>query len=129
MRVVSRVVLGLAAFLVTVGLVYEVTSRERAGGSLILGAAVGFAYIGLVLRAAGRAVEESENGDGPPRPELEHVWPTIWPFGISLAAVALVVGVVIEQKMLILIGAGFFVGSCLGWFVDIRRQKSHAKHS
>jgi hypothetical protein len=129
MRIVSRVTLGLATFLATAGLIYQVTSRERAGGSLMLGAAVGFAYIGLVLRAAGRAAEGGDSGEEGGPAELDHVGPTIWPFGFSLAAVALVVGVVIEQKVLIAVGIALFVGSSLGWFVDVRRQRSHAKRS
>src|SRR5205823_7747607 len=110
------------------GLAYNVTAFEHAGGTLVLGASVGFAYIGLVLRAAARKAERSlaEEAAGHGPVELDHVGPTIWPFSFSLAAVGLVLGVVIDSKFLIAVGAALFAGSSVGWFLDVRKQHGHA---
>jgi hypothetical protein len=133
MKVASSVALALAAFLAVDGLVYNLTAYEHAGGSMILILAFAFAYIGLVLRAAARKAEralaEEAGGGGSEGPaELDHVGPTIWPFGFSLAALGLVVGVVIDAKVITAVGAALFAGSSVGWFLDVRRQHRHASH-
>jgi hypothetical protein len=121
MKVVSTVVLRLAAFLAAAGLVYAVTAREPAGSSLILVGAAAFAYVGMILRTAAR--EAGGQADESPA-EPEHVGPTIWPFAFSIAAIGLVLGVVVARWLLIL-GSGVFVASAIGWAVDVRRQ--HAR--
>jgi len=121
MRVASQVVFRLAAFLAASGLVYAVTAREPAGGSMILVAAAMFTYVGLVFRAAVR--EAGADASEAPA-ETEHVGPTIWPFVFSVAAVGLVLGIVVARWLLVL-GSTVFVASAVGWFVDVRRQ--HAR--
>jgi hypothetical protein len=117
MRVVSTVVLRLAAFLAVAGLVYAVTAREPAGSSLVLVGAAAFTYVGLILRAAaGGAVEQADEPSEP-----EHVGPTIWPFAFSIAAIGLVLGIVVARWLLIL-GSAVFVASAIGWAMDVRRQ-------
>jgi hypothetical protein len=121
MKVVSTVVLRLAAFLAAAGVVYAVTAREPAGSSMILVGAVAFGYVGLILRAAVRGAggEADES-----RAEPEHVGPTIWPFVFSIAAIALVLGVVVARWLLV-VGSAVFVASAIGWAVDVRRQHAH----
>jgi hypothetical protein len=127
-KVAAQVVFRLAAFLVVAGLVYAVTSREPAGGALILVTAVCLTYVGLILRAAVRgAGPEAQEADAGPKDaaaETEHVGPTIWPFAFSVAAIGLVLGIALA-RWLIFVGAALFVMSALGWFVDVRRQHSH----
>jgi hypothetical protein len=132
MKVASLVVFRLAAFLAAAGLVYAVTSREPAGGSLILVAAVCFAYVGLILRAAVRgadpAAEQAQGRKEEPVEEAEHVGPTIWPFAFSLAAIGFVLGIVVA-RWLLFAGAALFLVSSMGWFVDVRRQHAHGHGS
>jgi Cytochrome c oxidase subunit IV len=127
-RVASQVVFRVAAFLVVAGLVYAVTSHERAGGALILATAVCLAYVGWILRAAVRGArpeaQEADTGPKDAEAETEHVGPTIWPFAFSLAAIGLVLGIALA-RWLLFVGAALFVMSAVGWFVDIRRQHSH----
>jgi len=128
MRVAALVVFRLAAFLAAAGLVYAVTSHEPAGGSLVLVAAICFAYVGLILRAAvrgaGPEAQEAEAAEEGAEAEMEHVGPTIWPFTFSLAAIGFVLGIVVAHWLLIA-GATLFVASAAGWFVDVRRQHQH----
>jgi hypothetical protein len=124
-KITSVVVFRLAAFLGVAGLVYVVTAREPAGGSLILVAAASFTYIGLILRAAVReAAQEGEReaeAGQEGTAESIHVPPTIWPFAFSLAAIGFVLGIVVAGCLLVA-GAAVFVASTVGWFVDVRRQ-------
>src|SRR5439155_23791428 len=110
------------------GLVYAVTSHEPSGGSLILVAAVCFAYVGLILRAAVRnaepASEQAQGRKEEPAEEEDHVGPTIWPFAFSLAAIGFVLGIVVARWLLVA-GVALFVVSAAGWFVDVRRQHTH----
>ncbi len=128
MRVAALVVFRLAAFLAAAGLVYAVTSHEPAGGSLVLVAAICFAYVGLILRAAvrgaGPEAQEADAAEDGAEAEMEHVGPTIWPFAFSLAAIGFVLGLVVARWLLVA-GAAMFVASAVGWFVDVRRQHQH----
>jgi hypothetical protein len=131
-KVAALVVFRLAAFLAAAGLVYVVTAREPAGGSLILAAAAAFIYVGLILRAAVREADSTTRegkGDGEGRHEEDvHVGPTIWPFAFSLAAIGLVLGIVVARWLLIA-GGAVFLASTVGWFVDVRRQHLHSHGS
>jgi hypothetical protein len=124
-KITALVIFRLAAFLGIAGLVYVATAREPAGGSLLLVAAASFTYVGLILRAAVREAEhasgEAEGPEKEPAAEDAHVGPTIWPFAFSLAAIGFVLGLVVT-RWLLLAGAGMFVASTVGWFVDIRHQ-------
>jgi hypothetical protein len=121
MKVVSTIVLRLALFLAAAGIVYAITAREPAGSSMILVGAAAFAYVGLILRAA--VGEAGDEADEPPA-DPDHVGPTIWPFVFSVAATALVLGVVVARWLLI-VGSAVFVASAIGWAVDVRRQHAH----
>jgi hypothetical protein len=131
MKTASRAVFGLSAFLATAGLIYVVTSRERTGGTLLLMTSVAFAYVGVILRGVARRAqpreEEGASQAEETAPELEHVGPSIWPFGYSVAAVAMAAGLVVA-RWLVAVGAVLFLTATIGWFIDIRRQHQHAQH-
>ncbi len=128
MRVGMRIGFGIALALLAAGIVYAFTAHEREGAVLLLLCAVAFAYVGLVLRRAVRAPASPEESSGPARPAGQHsgepetVEPSIWPFVFSVAALALVVGVVGAHWVLIP-GGIVFVGAAAGWFTDIGRQR------
>jgi Ca2+/Na+ antiporter len=132
MKVASLVVFRLAAFLTAAGLVYAVTSHEPTGGSLVLVAAVCFAYVGWILRAAVRdadpAAVEAKGRKEEPAEETDHVGPTIWPFGFSLAAIGFVLGIVLF-RWLLGVGVALFLASAAGWVMDVRRQHAHGHGS
>jgi len=130
MRMVSRVALFLSVFLLGAAGVYWFTAHEPMGGSLLLIASISFGYISLVTRGAARRAEQVAGGQqlaalAQADEEVElHVVPTIWPFGFSVAAVALVLGLVVAHWLLIL-GGVLFVAAAVGWFNDVRRQHEH----
>jgi Cytochrome c oxidase subunit IV len=119
----ARVVLGLAVFLVAAGVIYGSTSHEYVGTSLFLVAAAGFAFIGLFVRRSVR-VAAREDMSAEHAEEEPHVAPTIWPFVLSLAGVALVLGAFVS-KWLLAVGAILFVIAGIGWFADVGRQWGH----
>ena len=136
MRLATRILFGLSGFLLVAAAVYWTMSytgtaqnRDPAGPALLAVAAVGFGYTGLVLWAAGRradreaAAEHAAPGAGPAA--VAHVPPTIWPFGFSVAALALVVGAVVATKVLVPLGLALFAAAAAGWFADVRRTARH----
>jgi hypothetical protein len=135
MRLATRLLFGLSVFLLVAAAVYwtmgytgTARNRDPAGPALLAVAAVGFGYTGLVLwRAARRADREAaaEAAPGAERAAVVHVPPTIWPFGFSLAALALVVGAVVAGRVLVPLGLALFVASAAGWFADVRRTTRH----
>jgi hypothetical protein len=130
MKVVSRVAFFLSVFLLGDAGVYWFTAHEPTGASLLLIASIAFGYISLITRGASRRAERvagSQQLAGPHQAEEEeeHIVPTIWPFGFSLAAVALVLGVVV-QRWLLVVGGLLFAASAFGWFNDVRHQHVHA---
>jgi hypothetical protein len=118
----ARIALGLALFLVAAGLVYGITSKEYIGASLLLIAAAGFAFMGLVIRRAMRASAAGEHEGEEVEP---HVGPTIWPFVLSLAAVVVGMGTIITP-WLIVVGAAILAVAAVGWFADVGRQWEHS---
>jgi hypothetical protein len=129
-RLFIRLVYGLSGFLVLAAAVYLLMSyggrsRDLAGPALMGIAAVAFAYVGLVLRAAARRADreagERAAGAGTEAATVVHVPPTIWPFAFSIAALALVVGAVVATRILVPLGLALFAGSAVGWFADVRR--------
>lgn len=132
MKVAAQVVFRLAAFLGAAGLVYVATAREPVGGSLMLVAGAAFGYLGLIFRAAARdadrAQRQAEAGSEGVAEQDDHVGPTIWPFAFSLAAIGFVLGIVVARWLLVA-GAVAFVASCVGWFMDVRRQHAHGHRS
>jgi len=124
MATVARICLLLAAFLVVAGSVYGLTGHELGGTTLLLVASATFCFLGLVSRSVGGRSPESEAG-----PEAEaHVEPTIWPFGFSLAAVMLMLGIVVTPWLFVAGGLAFAV-SAGGWFRDVARGRAHASES
>jgi Cytochrome c oxidase subunit IV len=125
---VARVWFGLAAFLVVTGAIYGITSHELAGAPLLLVGSVTFFYLGIVAR--GRVRDASRpGGDGHAPDEASeaeaHVAPTIWPFGFSIAAVMLALGLVVS-RWLLAAGGVLFLLAAVGWFRDVARQHQHA---
>jgi hypothetical protein len=131
MKAGSRVAFSLSVFLLATAGIYWFTAYEPIGGSLLAVGAVGFAYIGLVSRAAARRAATVEAHEQPLASEEEaeaeeHITPTIWPFMFSVAAIGIVLGIVVAKWLLIL-GGVLFVASAAGWFNDIRRQHAPLK--
>src|SRR5438477_4510469 len=119
MSTLSRVCLGLAAFLVVTGGVYGLTSHEHAGTTELLVSAVTSCFLGVLLRLLG--AHEAE-GEAVQEAEIQ-VTPTIWPFGFAISVVILVVGLIVSQWIVILGGLAAAV-SATGWLRDVAR--SHA---
>jgi hypothetical protein len=115
----SRVCLGLAVFLLVAGVVYGVTSHEKAGTTEFLVAAVTFFFLSFVMRIADQRAPETE-----PAEEAEvHVAPTIWPFGFAVAGVVLAIGFIVSPWILG-VGGVLFALCAAGWLRDVAR--SHA---
>jgi Cytochrome c oxidase subunit IV len=136
MRLATRILFALSGFLLLAAAVYWTMSytgtpqnRDPAGPALLGVAAVGFGYTGLVLWAAGRRADREATADraapGAEEAALAHVAPTIWPFGFSVAALALVVGAVVATRVLVPLGLALFAAAAAGWFADIRRTSRH----
>jgi hypothetical protein len=125
----ARVWFGLAAFLVVTGAIYGITSHELAGAPLLLVASVTFFYLGMVARGRVRDASRPEPAGHPPGEVSEaeaNVAPTIWPFGFSIAAVMLALGLVVS-RWLLAVGAVLFLLAAVGWFRDVARQHRHAE--
>jgi hypothetical protein len=117
MRVASRVWLSLAAFLLVAGAVYALTSHEYAGGSLMLVGATTFAYIAAVGWSLERAAEHEARGD---EEHAVEVSPTIWPFGLAIAGLVLLVGFVVSRWILAA-GVVAFAVAAAGWLRQVLR--------
>lgn len=117
MSSMSRICLGLAAFLAVAGGVYGVTSHEPAGTVLLLVAAATFCFIGIVTR---RVAGRGEPADGVTEEEVV-VRPTIWPFGFAIAGVILAIGLIVDL-WIVIAGAMVFVVSAAGWLRDVARS-------
>ena len=119
MPTLSRICLGLAAFLAIAGGVYGVTAHEPAGTTEFLVGAVTFCFLGIILRLVG-----AHETEGQPEEEAEiQVAPTIWPFGFAIAGVILAVGLIVSQ-WIVIVGALAAAFSAAGWLRDVSR--SHA---
>ncbi len=124
MGTVSRIWLALAGFLAVAGVVYGLSSHEVAGAPLLLVGGATFAYLGLVaVREVRRTPPGDESEEGAEAEEPPHVAPTIWPFGFSIAAVLLALGLIVSHLILV-VGGVAFVLSAAGWLRDVTR--SHA---
>ena len=126
MKPTSRVLLGLAIFLVVDSIVYIVTAHEYTGGPLILITGLAFAFLctnlWLTAHRAERQVKKDPTELG--AVELDHVSPTIWPAAFSVAAILLAIGAAIVWWLMIP-GGILFVASAIGWFLDVRTQRIH----
>ena len=136
MRLLTRILFGLAGFLLLAAGVYWVMGysgaalhRDPAGPALMGIAGVAFGYTGLVLWAAARRADREAAAEhatpGPKGATLAHVPPTIWPFAFSIAALALIVGAVVATRILVPLGLALFVVAAVGWFADVRRAHHH----
>jgi hypothetical protein len=134
MRLLTRILFGLAGFLLSAAAVYWLMSyqgagRDPAGPALMGVAGIGFGYTGLVLWAAARRADREAAAEqttpGPEGATMAHVPPTIWPFAFSIAALALVVGAVAATRILVPLGLALFVAAVVGWFADVRRAHRH----
>ena len=128
MKLVSRILVGLAIFLAVDSAVYLITAHEYTGGPLIAATAISFVYLGWVLRGTTRRAQREIDKEAHPAEvgavELEHVGPTIWPVGFAVAAVVLAVGLAV-QPLLLIPGGIVFVASAVGWTMDVRGQHAH----
>src|SRR2546422_10822471 len=93
MNTLSRICLGLAAFLVVTGGVYGFTAHEHAGTIELLVSAVTFCFLGVILRLVGAHEAEGQPGE---EAEIQGA-PTIWPFGFAISGVIPVVGPIVTQ--------------------------------
>jgi hypothetical protein len=119
MNTLSRICLGLAAFLVVTGGVYGFTAHEHAGTIELLVSAATFCFLGIILRLVG-----AHEAEGQPEEEAEiQVAPTIWPFGFAISGVILAVGLIVSPWILVLGGLAAAL-SAAGWLRDVSR--SHA---
>lgn len=136
MRLATRILFGLSGFLLLAAAVYWTMSytgtaqnRDPAGPALLAVAAVGFGYTGLVLWAAARRADREAAAEhaapGAEQATVAHVPSTIWPFGFSVAALALVVGAVVATRVLVPLGLALFAAAAAGWFADVRRTTRH----
>jgi hypothetical protein len=121
MRMASRIWLTLAAFLLVAGGVYALTSHEYAGGSLMLVGAATFAYMAAVGWSLERIAEDEAHGDHGADVEVP---PTIWPFGLAVAGLILLVGFVVSRWILAA-GVVAFAVAAAGWLRQVIR--AHAR--
>jgi Cytochrome c oxidase subunit IV len=122
----ARLALGLAAFLLVVGIVYGITGHEYTGMLLLLVTSACFAFIGVFVRRTVRdAARAAAAGGAEVEVEEPHVGPTIWPFVLPLGALFLVLGAIVTPWLLILGAVGLAVAGA-GWFRDVGRQWHHA---
>jgi len=131
-KITARVALGLSAFLLAAGLVYAFTSFERQGTVQLLVTTAAFGYVGFILWGAARKAERVPAEETPSALheqgiEEDVVAATIWPFGFSLAAIGIVLGVVVAHWLLI-VGGVLFAASVLGWMREVRRQHGSTGH-
>jgi len=133
MKLFSRIFTGLGAFLIVMGIVYGLVTKEYEGNVEMLTVAGGALVIGTYLvRAVQRAratVAAQAAGAGPGAGDTEpHVPPTIWPLVFALSTIGIVLGSV-GPRWVLAAGAVVLVLSLVGWSLDVRRQWSHHDHA
>jgi len=132
MSLFSRIFTGLGAFLIVMGIVYALVTKEYEGGTEMLTVAGGALLIGVYLtRAVQRAragVAAQAAGAAPPGDDEPHVPPTIWPLVFALSTIGIVLGSV-GPRWVLAAGAVVLVVSLVGWSLDVRRQWRHHDHA
>ena len=132
MSLFSRIFTGLGAFLIVMGIVYGLVTKEYEGGTEMLTVAGGALLIGVYLaRAVQRArstVAAQAAGAGPAGDDEPHVPPTIWPLVFALSTIGIVLGSV-GPRWVLAAGAVVLVVSLVGWSLDVRRQWRHHDHA
>ena len=132
MSLFSRIFTGLGAFLIVMGIVYALVTKEYEGGTEMLTVAGGALLIGVYLtRAVQRArtaVAAQAAGAAPAGDDEPHVPPTIWPLVFALSTIGIVLGSV-GPRWVLAAGAVVLVVSLVGWSLDVRRQWRHHDHA
>lgn len=129
MRMISRIALSLAVFLVIASAVYGFTSHEVAGAALLFVGSATFCYLGLVARNAARGGWPGDDEDGAAvAEEPEVAAPTIWPLGFAVAGVLLVLSSIVSPWILVA-GVPAFGLSAAGWLREVARSHRDATHA
>ena len=132
MKLFSRIFTGLGAFLIVMGIVYALVTKEYEGGTEMLTVAGGGLLIGVYLtRAVQRAraaVAAQAAGAAPAGDDEPHVPPTIWPLVFAVSTIGIVLGAV-GPRWVLAAGAVVLVVSLVGWSLDVRRQWRHHDHA
>jgi Cytochrome c oxidase subunit IV len=133
MTLLSRIIMGLGAFLIVIGIVYGLVAGEYEGTTEMLTVAGGALVVGVYLtRAVQRAraaVAAQAAGAGPGAGDTEpHVAPTIWPLVFALSMIGVVIGAV-GYPWALAGGGVLLVTALVGWSLDVRRQWRHHDHA
>jgi len=133
MKLFSRIFMGLGAFLIVMGIVYGLVTKEYEGNVEMLTVAGGALLIGgYLVRAVQRAratVAAQAAGAEPGAADTEpHVPPTIWPLVFALSMIGIVIGSV-GPRWALAAGGVVLVASLVGWSLDVRRQWRHHDHT
>jgi len=123
MRVISRIALALAGFLLVASAVYGFTnsSEEVGGAALLFVSAATFCYLGIVARNAARGGWPGDEEEGAAVAEEPDVAaPTIWPLGFSIAAVLLVLSAIVSPWILV-VAVPAFAASAAGWLREVAK--------
>jgi Cytochrome c oxidase subunit IV len=132
MTLFSRIFLGLGSFLIVMGIIYGLLSKEYegltemltvAGGALVVGG-----YLARVVQRARAAVASQAAGLGPAGDDEPHVPPTIWPLVFALSTIGIVLGS-LGPRWVLVVGAVVLVVSLVGWSLDVRQQWRHHDHA
>ncbi|HEY1318684.1 MAG TPA: cytochrome c oxidase subunit 4 [Streptosporangiaceae bacterium] len=132
MTLFSRIFLGLGSFLIVMGIIYGLLSKEYegltemltvAGGALVVGG-----YLARVVQRARAAVASQAAGVGSASDDEPHVPPTIWPLVFALSTIGIVLGS-LGPRWVLVVGAVVLVISLVGWSLDVRQQWRHHDHA
>jgi hypothetical protein len=133
MTLLSRIFMGVGAFLIVVGAIYGLVTYEWegftemvtvAGGALVVGV-----YLTRAVQRARAAVDAEAAGARPGAADTEpHVPPTIWPLVFAVSTIGIVLGSV-GPRWVLAAGAVVLVVSLVGWSLDVRRQWRHHDHA
>ncbi len=114
MRTETRVLLGVTAFFVVIGVIYGVVTDEKAGQVMLTACALmGLLASGSIWLLSRHAPERAEDRDDATVADGAGVldaFPTrsVWPFAVGLSATVMASGLAIGS-WLVLIGAGAFL--------------------
>jgi hypothetical protein len=122
MSLTSRILAGLAMFLLVASGVYWFTGHEDAGATMLFIGGLTFGMLSLVARSMARREAGTE---AEAEAEVE-VLPTIWPLVFSLSAVVLMLGVIVTP-WLFAVGGVIFLLAAAGWVRDVTRARAHTE--
>jgi hypothetical protein len=121
MGLTSRVLGGLAIFLLVAAGVYWFTGHEDAGATLLLVGGLTFGFLTFVTRSMAKREATADEAEAEPE-----VLPTIWPLVFSLAAVLLMLGVIVTAWFFV-VGGIVFLLAAAGWVRDVTRARAHTE--